>query len=397
VRVSPNAKAISAALAMSMVAACEAPERSVVKPIRFMHAFTSAESAELETVLARWRDPVEPTLLPFARGLAVVQLALRADDVCPDLVRIDATWLPALAADGLVTPPPAALADRDWLPEARGFATWRGQMLAVPLSQDGLVLVRSANQAMPATIWPPHDLDQLEAAARSLTTRDRYGLGLRVDGYWLVGFLRARGADVADGDRHTLGIDSDHAEQALDEMASLFATGVAAPPSAPGIEAESETTRFRRGAIAILATGPWAFASLADVGSDGLDGLTVDGWPGAPRGGQALVVPTCARQPDRAWHLAAELTSPAVAARWSRQLGVVPTTRTGLERAGALAQATYRALAVARPLPQHRISSTLFDDLSPAVAAVVAGDATAAEAIAGTRRAWQRTMDRVAP
>jgi hypothetical protein len=36
----------------------------------------------------------------------------------------------------------------------------------------------------------------------------------------------------------------------------------------------------------------------------------------------------------------------------------------------------------------------MFDDLTPAVAAVVAGDATADEALAGVARAWTRLIAR---
>jgi maltose-binding protein MalE len=74
------------------------------------------------------------------------------------------------------------------------------------------------------------------------------------------------------------------------------------------------------------------------------------------------------------------------------RLGAVPTTEDGLAAAAPLARATYAALAAARPLPRHPLSAALFDDLSPAVAAVVAGDATPAEALDGVRRAWTRAL-----
>jgi hypothetical protein len=41
-------------------------------------------------------------------------------------------------------------------------------------------------------------------------------------------------------------------------------------------------------------------------------------------------------------------------------------------------------------LPRAPVTPLLFDDLQPALAAVVAGDATAEEAVAGVRRDWQR-------
>ena len=370
-------------------AACDRPAPAATAPVRFMHTLAPPEAAALDE-LCRHRE-VERTLLPFSRAEAVLGATLARADDCPDLLRIDATWLPALAGAGRLAPPPPELAARAWLPEARALATWDGALAAVPMSLDGLVLIRAAAGPTP-TPWPPADLPQLEAAATSLTGPGRYGLGLRVDGYWLVPFLRGHGADVADGGRGTLGIDGDGALAALRDLAGLFARGIAAPPPAPGAEAEREAAQFGRGAIAILVSGPWAFPELASAGPDGLGGLAIDPLPGAPRGAQLLAVPTCARAPARAWALAAELTAPAVQAAWSRRLGMVPTTVPGLAAAGGLARATYAALATARPLPRHRLTAALFDDLTPAMVAVVAGDATADEALAGVRRAWARAL-----
>ncbi len=382
----------SGILALATVAAaCADRGPAPGPPVRFVHTFSVAEAAALEELLASRGGTVEATLLPFARGEAVLGKALRAGGDCPDLARIDATWLPALAGADLVAAPPPALAGRDWLPEAAELASHHGVLAAVPMSIDGLVLLHRGPPA--GVAWPPRDLDALEAAARTLTAPGRWGLGVRADGYWLVPFLRARGADVADGSRGTLGIDGPAAEAALDEMAGLMrAGGPAAPPAAPGTELETDARRFRAGAIVILATGPWALPDLADRRGGELDGVNATAWPGAPRGGQLLIVPRCARDAGGGWALAAALTEPDVQAAWSRRLGTVPSTAAGLARAGRLAREVHAALAGATPLPRHPASAALFDDLNPAVAAVVAGDATAAEAIAGVRRAWTRLL-----
>ena len=358
-----------------------------------MHTFSPAETAALAELLDNTGRRVEATLLPFARGEAVLGQALRRPDDCPDLARIDATWLPALAGAGLLAVPPPALAARDWLPEARELASAGAPpvLAAVPMSTDGLVLI---SRDPPPSPWPPGDLDALIAAGRALTVPGRWGLGLRVDGYWLVPFLRGRGADVADGTRGTLGIDGTEAEAGLSELAALMQPGgPAAPPAPPGTEAETEARRFRDGHIAILVTGPWALPDIADRRGDELWGVAAAALPGAPRGGQLLVVPRCARDPEGAWQLAAALTDPDVQAAWSRRLGMVPTTAAGLARAGTVARQVHGALAAAVPLPRHPASAALFDDLNPAVAAVVAGDATAAEALAGVRRAWSRLLE----
>lgn len=375
-------------------AACGANEPAAARSVRFVHTFSPAETAALDELLEATGRRVEATLLPFARGEAVLGQAMRRADDCPDLARIDATWLPALAGAGLLAPPPASLVSRDWLPEARELASHGGALAAVPMSTDGLVLLSRDPPPLPwPQPWPPRDLDALIAAGRALTAPGRWGLGLRVDGYWLVPFLRGRGADVADGTRSTLGIDRPGAEAGLDELAALMRPGgPAAPPASPGTEAETEARRFREGQIAILVTGPWALPELTDRRGGELWGVSAAALPGAPRGGQLLVVPRCARDPEGAWQLATLLTDADVQASWSKRLGMVPTTAAGLARAGAVARQVHAALASAAPLPRHPASAALFDDLNPAVAAVVAGDATSAEALAGVRRAWTRLL-----
>ena len=105
-------------------------------------------------------------------------------------------------------------------------------------------------------------------------------------------------------------------------------------------------------------------------------------------------MPRCGRNPAAAWQLAIDLTAPAIQADWARRFGIVPATAAGLADAGTLAGEFYRALKQARPLPRHPVTAEMFDDLNPAIAAVVTGDATAAEALAGVTRAWHRLATR---
>jgi ABC-type glycerol-3-phosphate transport system substrate-binding protein len=88
--------------------------------------------------------------------------------------------------------------------------------------------------------------------------------------------------------------------------------------------------------------------------------------------------------------LAGELTSLASEARFAETFAAVPTRRAALDGAPALSRAVYEALRGAAMLPRAPVTPLLFDDLIPALAAVVAGDATPDEAVAGVRRGWQR-------
>jgi len=369
--------------------------------LHLAHTFSPHETEELNRLLAGRTPAVESSLLPFARGQTILGRVLRAGRDCPDLVRIDATWVPGLAgADLLAEVPDEVWRARAWLPEAAELGAYRGARYGLPQSQGVLALVHRRGEVERAGApWPPATLGDLEAAAHRLTGAGRHGLGVRVDGYWFIAFLRASGGDLIDPVSGAIGIDQPEAVEALRRFAALFGeAGVAPPPGAPGDAARDLVARFREGRLAVVMDGPWALWSL---GGGAIDGLSVtpfppgpDGRPAAPRGGQVYAVPRCAPRPEAAWRLALDLTAEPVQTGWARRFGVVPTTEEGLAGGGRVVTELRRALRAARPLPRHPVSAELFDDLTPAIEAVVLGDATPEEALAGVGRAWRRLLAR---
>lgn len=366
---------MSVRLLAVVVVACggDAP---TAPPIRFLHTFGSDETELFNTTIANAKQlAVESSLVPFARGQQVIREILVAGTSCPDLIRIDATWLHGLRNE--LVPVPPELARLDWTAEAAALVDGPGPWLAVPQSVDGLVVVR--DRATPAPPGP--GLDDLVSAARA--TGKHYPLGVRVDGYWVVPWLRTEGADLG-------AIEDAGAVRALERFAALFGD-VAAPPPPAGSEAPDELRRWRSGELAYWVTGPWQLGALDR------DRIAVSALARAPRGGQLLVVPKCAKRPAEGWRLAAELTDGAALVRFAEAFGTVPTREAALASAPQLVRELAHALSTATPLPRDPRTPLLFDDLNPAIAAVIAHDATAEEAIAGVRRAWRRLGKASAP
>src|SRR5690349_21246295 len=94
---------------------------------------------------------VDSSLVPFARGQQVISEILRAGKACPDLIRIDATWLPGLVGAKLLAPVPPALAGADWLPEAVALAQSDAGLAALPQTVDGLFVLRDESTPAPAS------------------------------------------------------------------------------------------------------------------------------------------------------------------------------------------------------------------------------------------------------
>ncbi|MBX3158663.1 MAG: extracellular solute-binding protein [Deltaproteobacteria bacterium] len=374
------AVAVVAALA---VAACGGDRGPAAPAIRFLHTFGPEETELFNAAMAERGIAVDPSLVPFARGQQVIGEILRAGVDCPDLIRIDATWLASFAGAGLLAPVPASLAGLDWTPEAAALAAPTGDdraTYAIPQAVDGLVVIRDESRPPPGA-HPAATIEELAEAARATRTQTtRYPLGLRADGYWFVPWLRASGGELALPAGGEVAADA----RALAKFAALYGDVVPPPPPAGG-EAPHELRRWLAHDIAYWVTGPWQIGALAER-----ERLAVSALAHAPRGGQLLVVPTCARRPDEGWRLAAELVDRAVAGTFADAFTTVPSRRSTLEASGPLVRAIYAALVAAEPLPRVAATPFLFDDLNPAIASVIAGDATADEAMAGVRRGWLR-------
>jgi len=358
---------------LCLALACCGGEPRAVRPIKFLHTFNPRETELFNTTIAERGLHVDASLVPFARGHQVIEELLRAGRNCPDLIRIDATWLPGLVAAKLVVQPPENLTT-GWAAIAKDLAVVETRMWALPQSIDGLVVVRSTGTPAPAS---PSVADLVAAAKASELP---HPLGVRVDGYWFVPWLRGEGVELAPA-----ALD-DRAINALHDFAALFG-GLAATPPAAGSEAPDELRRWTSHELAYWVTGPWQLADLRDR-----DQIEVSALAHAPRGGQLLVVPACAPQPAEGWRLAQELTSEQVSLIFSDAFATVPTLATAQAHATPLVQRMLAALASAELLPRTAVTPLLFDDLNPAVAAVVAGDATAEEAIAGVQRGWHRLV-----
>jgi hypothetical protein len=217
-------------LVLLVLAACGG-EPVPAHPIKFLHTFNPRETELFNTTIAERGLHVDASLVPFARGHQVITELLRAGKDCPDLIRIDATWLPGLVAAKLLQAPPAELQAAAWSAIAKEMTIAEGAVWAVPQSIDGLVVVRLASTPAPAG----PSVQELAQAARGAGIA--HPLGVRVDGYWVVPWLRTFGVELAPAD-----IASDGAVHALREFAALFDTLAAAPPSA-GSEAPDELRR----------------------------------------------------------------------------------------------------------------------------------------------------------
>ncbi len=371
------------------MASCTQTTPNASGALQFWHTFNKEETAALQSWLGKnKKHSVTSTILPFAMANNRFRSAL-AEGACPDLVRIDATRVPGLVESEIIAEVPASVwQQRTWLSEAEDLVRYQDSYYGLPQSLDGLALIRKRTRATP---WPFASLEQLEEFALRSKAPPSDGtprLGILIDGYWAVAFLRAEGVGLPGVD----GLPSIHTPEAalaLTRFADWFRNGLTMDLLDERDPSRAMIRAFRNDEIYVALTGPWDLGALAD---GDLDSLEVSAFPGhtAPRGGQVLVVPRCSKHASEAWSLALALSHPQLQADWARTLGSIPVTAEGLSQGGRLANEFHQALLGNLQLPRHSRAPELFDDLTPAVLAIVGGDATAEEALAGVERAWQR-------
>jgi ABC-type glycerol-3-phosphate transport system substrate-binding protein len=368
-----------------LIVACGQGRTRAGDPIRVWHTFGPEETEAFNEAISD--ENVVSTVIPFGRAQNRLRDVLsRNAPECPDLVRMDATWLPGFVHDEtLLQAPPDSIDFDDFTSESLELTEWNHVWWGLPQTVDGLALLYDASTMS----RPPTTLDAIES--------------VRADGYWFAAFLRASGGDffhTGDGLLDVrMTIDAPEAIAALARYARLAERSPLTPEPA-GDEAAREASAFSAGRVKVIVGGPWTVAVLARAGFDpGRLGVAPypagpDGKPAAPRGGQVWVVPRCARRPRDAWRLAEKLTSADLQAAWSHRLGTVPTRRSALAKASPLARRFAEVLQASRPLARDPMTPELFDDLTPAVQAALLGDATPEEALAGVARGWHRLAQR---
>ena len=413
---------VATVIALFMLAGC--PAKKSEKPgadlpkLNLWHTFNPQETRTLNLVLERLSRRVQPTVIPFARAQNKFRRAAqRCGEAAPDIFRAEMPWVAEFVSKGLVVPYNGVVSEHALLPQARQGARYRGKRWFLPASLDCLALLYNRRLMDRA----PGTLDELIAAAREQTIDaagqrptsprfnpgrvKRWGFYVRADGYWFLPFLWALGGKLLDPDKEEVFIDNPAAVTALDYYRDLIRKHRVAPPRpSPSNDYEDQMRRFGAGELAMIVNGPWATSDLLalpafkDPSKLGVAPFPSgpDGRAAAPLSGHGYVVSRCAKDPAAAWRLAEALSSLEVQVRFARANRLLPALKAAYGapkvKANALLTGFSRALARSRPRPQHPAIARIFDDFTPAVQAVLLGDAEPREALEGVGRAWRRLL-----
>lgn len=392
--------------------------------LHLWHTFNPEETRTLNEVLEEIRQAhpgwsIRSTVIPFGRAQNELRRTVKAcEPGAPDVFRAELPWIPGFAEEGLLRPvPDDTVTEGAYVSNARKASRYKGKRWILPSSQDCLALLydRRVVSAAPATVAAY--VKQAQRLSRDTSGRTgadpgfepqravRWGTYVRGDAYWFLPFLWAAGGRTLNPATGEVYIDQPAAVQALAGYRDIIREHHAAPPRpSPANDYEEMMQRFGRGQVAMIINGPWALAAITatpafeDPAHLGIAPLPrgPGGEPSAPISGHGFAVSRCTRSPAAALALAHALAGLQAQVKFARRNSLLPALEAAYHQPGVrqnrLVTRFHEALGSTRSRPVHPVMSRIFDDFTPAVQAVLLGDASPEEALAGVARAWRSLL-----
>ncbi|MFJ6725978.1 MULTISPECIES: extracellular solute-binding protein [unclassified Streptomyces] len=300
------------------------PQRSAIGALLDSCAETVGVKVEHQSV-------ANPQLMPKV----LQQLSSRT---LPHLLMLDNPALPQIAETGALTELTSAGVDLDgYYPSILSAGTYDKKVYGLAPGVNSIALFYNKKLLADAGVQPPRTWPELTAAAKKLTSGDRYGFAMSADndgeGAWqFLPFFWSKGGDLTD-------LDAPPSVAALTLVTDLVRQGSMSKSAVTWAQSDVND-QFAAGKAAMMINGPWQFPGLD--GTAGLDyGVAQIPVPAAgdtlkvPLGGEVWTVP----RSDPAHEKAAAkvlgcLNTPEHQLDFAKKVGYVPSQRSAAEQVG---------------------------------------------------------------
>lgn len=259
---------ITVALLVALLAA--ALPSAVAQDVLKFWTFEYAEDVDpfFEEYIAEWNAThelqVERQEFPWAQYTGEILTTGIATGEAPDVFFISPGDWRRYAESGLALPledyMPQYLLD-DLLPASVEAVTLNGHIYSVPFEMEPVALWYNKAMLAEAGLEVPKTWDELVAAAKQLTTPERYGILIPTnpdyyENFVFYPFLWMAGGEVVNEDFTAAAVNTPEAARALDLWGTLIREGYAAPTST-GSDPVDE--RFPTGQAAMFVSGYWVY------------------------------------------------------------------------------------------------------------------------------------------
>ena len=270
--------------------------------------FEKAHNVKVNLQKYQWPDLRTRLLADFSSGTV------------PDLVESTGPWVQefAVSKDALSL---QEYVDRDgkqmgfpddWQPDTVTRNTYQDKVYGVQLHLTCSLLLYNKKMLSAAGVSAPTSWEELLAAAKTLTTKDVFGIALNQDYSYSWPWLLQNGVRYFDPASRELLPQRDAAIEALQFQADLVHKHKVSPVPTPGTDYAGPQKLLSANRAAMIITGPWDLKPIADTSPD----LDLGVAPALRRRTQATIaagasvfIPAKAKQPDLSWDFIKRITA----------------------------------------------------------------------------------------
>lgn len=293
--------------------------------IEYWHTYSDAEEAVLTEKIKPAFEAAYPnielklTRMPY-EGLKQQVIAGVAGDAAPDLMRMDIVWVPEFAAQNALM----EISKLEGFDELKGsvfegpMATnfYNGGYYGVPVNTNTKVAIyNKATLAEAGLTEAPKTMDELVAAAETLKTKGKYGIGVSgIHAWGLAPWFWSLGGSITNEDYTKVDgyLNSEASVKALQTIVDWNHKGLTLPVMLGGEPGTWDG--IISGQYLMSDDGPWFYSTkIAEKEATGFDPLeeTVravmpagDGGSRSVIGGENLVMFANSKHPEEAWTFA---------------------------------------------------------------------------------------------
>ncbi|MDV2686169.1 ABC transporter substrate-binding protein [Alkalihalophilus lindianensis] len=260
----------------------------------------------------------------------------------PDVLALDGPFVASYAEADIIAPVTEFISEEDradFVDSIIEQGTYNGELYSLGAMESSVVLYynkeifEAEGIEAPTTIEEAWTWDEFMAAAKQLTTDDRYGLNLFMDygvGEWYTymgaPFVWSNGGSLISEDGTTVDgyLNGPESVEALEFVKSLFEEGV--------VSLTPSETQFESGKAAMALGGPWIGLSAENAGLDyGMMPYPYSEVPKSPSGSMAYAVSSQAEHPEAAYKVMQWMTNEESTIGLSKVTGMPPARKSAFE------------------------------------------------------------------
>lgn len=323
------------------------PKKADPVTVEFWHAYGEGEDKVLqEKVIPKFEQDhpnikIKATRMP-TENLDQQVLTAAAGGTPPDVMRMDLTWVPNMAKQGVLQTVESFPGFKDIMNASfkgpMDSNLYNGKYYGVPLDTNTKVAIYNLELLQKAgASEPPKTMDDLAKLARSIKASGKYS-GITIGGVdvWNISpWFWTLGGTYTDQNytKATGYLNSDASVKALDTIVGWYKEGLLAPPILGGQPGTWEGLRGDKGAAPqymMINDGPWFYSIIGDKDTKGkmipaIMPTGPDGKSHSVVGGEDMVVFKGAKHPKEAWEFVQYMTSVDTQVLIAKETGQMPT------------------------------------------------------------------------